>query len=118
MSHSVVSAYQTLGELLTAAADRLTDDGVADPPLTAELIAVHVLKLPRKRLGAEFGRTPSAQEQACLQDLINQMDAGSPAAYLIGYATFLGEEFEVTPDTLIPAPRYGGTGRDRTGTGW
>jgi release factor glutamine methyltransferase len=102
MSHPVASACQTLGEFLTAMADRLADDGVGDPPPTAELIAVHVLGLPRERLDTELGRPPTDEEQTRICGLLDHIADGSPAAYLIGYAPFLGREFEVTRDTLIP----------------
>jgi release factor glutamine methyltransferase len=102
MSHPVVGACQTLGEFLAAMAQRLADDGVADPPPTAELIAARVLGLPRDRLDAEASRPPTAEEQARLHGLLDHVAAGEPAAYLIGYAPFLGREFEVTRDTLIP----------------
>src|SRR4051812_813636 len=102
MSRPVASACQTLGEFLAAMAECLADDGVADPPPTAELIAARVLGLPRERLDAEAGRPPTADEQARLLGLLDHVAAGEPAAYLIGYAPFLGREFEVTRDTLIP----------------
>src|SRR5262245_43045338 len=102
MSHPVASAYQVLAEFLAATAERLADDGVADSPPTAELIAARVLGLQRERLDAEAGRPPTAEEQARLRSLLDQVAAGEPAAYLIGYAPFLGREFEVTRDTLIP----------------
>jgi release factor glutamine methyltransferase len=102
MSRPVASACQTLGELLAAVAQRLADDGVADSPPTAELIAARVLGLPRDRLDAETSRPPTAKEQTRLHGLLDHVAAGEPAAYLIGYALFLGREFEVTRDTLIP----------------
>src|SRR5205823_9588122 len=86
----------------TAMADRLADDGVSDPPPTAALIAAHVLGLPRARFEAEADRPPTAEERARLRDLLDHVAAGEPAAYLIGYAPFLGREFEVTRATLIP----------------
>jgi release factor glutamine methyltransferase len=100
--HSDAGAPQTLGEFLTAMAHRLADDGVADPSPSAELIAAHVLGLAPERFDTEAGRPPNAEEQARLRDLLDHLAAGEPAAYLIGYALFLGREFEVTRDTLIP----------------
>src|SRR5438132_1011126 len=96
------SRSQTLREFLAAMADRLADDGVADPPPSAELVAAHVLGLPRARLDAEADRLPTPEEQARLNDLLDRVANGEPAAYLLGFAPFLGREFEVTRDTLIP----------------
>jgi len=93
---------RSLRRLLELVAGRLADDGVADPPPTAALIAARVLGLPRQQLDAEVRRPPTAKEQARLLGLLDHVAAGEPAAYLIGYAPFLGREFEVTRDTLIP----------------
>jgi release factor glutamine methyltransferase len=100
--HPVESASHTLPVYLTATAERLADDGVADPPPSAEPIAACVLGLPRDRLDAEADRPPTAEEQARLRDLVDRVASGEPAADVVGCATFLGRVFEVTRDTLIP----------------
>lgn len=95
-------ASPTLGELLASTARRLADDGVADPPPTAALLASRALGISSDRLESEAGRPPTDEERARLQALIDRVAAGEPAAYVIGFAEFLGREFEVTRDTLIP----------------
>src|SRR4051794_17107074 len=100
--HSAESSCQTLRAYLTAIAERLADDGVADPPPPAELIAACVLGLPRDGLDAQADRLPSPEEQARLRDLVDRVARGEPAAYAIGCAMFLGRVFEVTRETLIP----------------
>lgn len=100
--HPVESASESLRAFLAAMAEHLADDGVADPPPSAELIAAHVLGLPRARLAAEADRPPTSEEQDRLRVLLDRVTAGEPLAYLLGCAPFLGREFEVTRDTLIP----------------
>jgi release factor glutamine methyltransferase len=100
--HPVEPTSQTLRAYLTAMADRLADDGVADPPPSAELIAACVLGLPRDRLDAQADRPPTAEEQARLRDLVDRVAGREPAAYALGCAMFLGRVFEVTRETLIP----------------
>src|SRR5690242_219596 len=99
---TATSTFPTLGEFLMAMADRLSDDGVADSPPTAEQLATYVLGFSPERLDAEADRPPTLNEQARFRRLLDRVAAGEPAAYLLGYAPFLGREFAVTRHTLIP----------------
>jgi release factor glutamine methyltransferase len=91
-----------LGRFLEMMAERLAADGVADPPPPVELIAARLLGLTRERLDTESGRPPTPEELNLLRRALDRIAAGEPAAYILGAATFLGREFEVTRDTLIP----------------
>jgi release factor glutamine methyltransferase len=102
LMHPIAGAPQTLGEALAAVAERLADDGVADPPPWPGLIAARALGISRDRLDAEADRLPTAEERVRLRELVDRVAAGEPAAYLLGAAPFLGREFEVTRETLIP----------------
>ena len=92
----------SLGRFLTLIAEHLATDGVADTPPPVELIAVRLLGLTRERLDIEYGRQATPDESDLLRRVLDQIAAGEPAAYILGAATFLGREFEVTRDTLIP----------------
>jgi len=92
----------SLGGLLEMMAERLAADGVADPPPPVEMIAACLLGLTRDRLDSEAGRPPTPEESDRLRRALDRIAAGEPAAYILGAATFLGREFEVTRDTLIP----------------
>jgi len=100
--HSVKSTSRTLRASLTAMAEHLVEDGVADPHPSAELIAACVLGLSRDGLDAQADRLPTPEEQARLRDLVDRVAGGEPAAYALGGAMFLGRVFEVTRETLIP----------------
>src|SRR5689334_24992073 len=93
---------RSLGRFLELMAERLAADGVADPPPPVELIAARLLGLTRARLDSEADRPPTPEESDRLRRALDRIAAGEPAAYILGAATFLGREFEVTRDTLIP----------------
>jgi len=93
---------RSLRHFLELVAGRLADDGVADPPPPAGLIADRLLNLTREQLDAEADRPPTHEELDRLRRALDRVAAGEPAAYILGAATFLGREFEVTRDTLIP----------------
>jgi release factor glutamine methyltransferase len=93
---------RSLGRFLEVVAARLADDGVADPPPTAEVIAARLLGLTREQIATEADRPPTLEESDRLGRALDRVAAGEPAAYILGVATFLGREFEVTRDTLIP----------------
>jgi release factor glutamine methyltransferase len=93
---------RSLGRFLEVMAERLAADGVADPPPPIELIAARLLDLPRERLDSGVDRPPTPEESDRLRRALDRIAAGEPAAYILGAATFLGREFEVTRDTLIP----------------
>lgn len=97
-----VAAPPTVGALLEAAVERLADDGVADVPPTVELLAERALGRSRGGLAAEARRPPTAGERGRIQRLVERVAAGEPLAYVLGWASFLGREFAVTRDTLIP----------------
>jgi release factor glutamine methyltransferase len=102
MQHADARMVQTFGDLLADAAQRVTREGVADPGRTAELIGVHVIGLSREQVFADLGRPPTAEECHRLRSLVEDVEAGQPTAYRIGYGSFLGRDFEITRDTLIP----------------
>jgi len=92
----------SLGRFLEVTAERLAADGVVDPPPPVGLIAARLLGLTRDRLDTESGRPPTSEESDLLRRALDRIADGEPAAYILGAATFLGREFEVTRDTLIP----------------
>ena len=52
--------------------------------------------------------TLSAQERAEFQQLAARLLTGEPVQYVLGYTTFCGHRFHVTPDVLIPRPETEG----------
>jgi len=97
-----VGAVTGLSGLLREATARLERAGVASPRVDAELLAAHVLAVPRGRLVLiDDIRGGKATE---FLDLVEQRSRRVPLQHLTGVAPFLGLELAVGPGVFIPRP--------------
>jgi release factor glutamine methyltransferase len=94
----------TLIEVLRRATGYLEQHGSDSPRLDAELLLGHSLGLRRLDLSLQFERPLSEPELGPYRALIARRAKGEPVAYLVGHKEFMGLEFEVTPDVLVPNP--------------
>jgi release factor glutamine methyltransferase len=74
------------------------------PPIEAQVLAAHVLHLPRAALLAEPDRVVPADDARRIERLFLRRRAGEPVAYLTGEREFYGLPLKITPDVLIPRP--------------
>lgn len=77
---------------------------VDQPRLSIEWLLAHVLQVPRLNLYLMFDRPLTAQELEQLRPLVKRRAKHEPLQYITGTASFLGVEFHVGPDVLIPRP--------------
>lgn len=94
----------TLGDLIREASSRIRAGGVDDARLTAEALLAHVLGISRSQLLARLERGLSEPDQARFIEMVERAAVGEPLAYLTGHREFLGLDFEVTADVLVPRP--------------
>jgi len=94
----------TIVEVLKLSADYLRKHGSDSSRLDAELLLAHALNLRRLDLYMKFDRLLSEAELAAYRALISQRGKGEPVAYLVGHKEFMGLDFEVTRDVLVPNP--------------
>jgi release factor glutamine methyltransferase len=87
---------------LLAAASRLTAAGVATPRTDSELLAAHVLDVPRGRLLLVDAFTES--QRARYDELIAERAQRVPLQYLTGTAAFGDIDILVGPGAFIPRP--------------
>ena len=93
----------TVLEVLTAATDYLTRQGVESPRLNAEHLLAHVLKKKNRiELYLEFERPLGEAERAPLRNLVRQRGEGRPLQHLLGTVEFLGYTFASDSRALIP----------------
>ncbi|CUT01781.1 peptide chain release factor N(5)-glutamine methyltransferase [Candidatus Chrysopegis kryptomonas] len=71
---------------------------------TIELILCHVLKCRRIDLYIDFERPLSKNELEEIKTLIKRRLKREPLQYILGKTEFMGLEFKLTPDVLIPRP--------------
>ena len=92
----------TLRAVIAAAADRLAAAGVASPRPDAELLAAHVLGVPRGRL--LLAPAPTDDERAHLEALVARRAAREPLQHLLGTAVLGPAEVAVGPGVFVPRP--------------
>jgi release factor glutamine methyltransferase len=94
----------TVVELLKVSAGYLEKRGADSARLDAEVLLAHALGLRRLDLYLQFDRALTEPELATYRALIARRAKGEPVAYLVGHKEFMGLDFVVTPDVLVPNP--------------
>ena len=94
----------TIVEVLKLSADYLRKHGSDSFRLDAELLLAHALKLRRLDLYLKFDHPLNESELTAYRGLVARRAKGEPVAYLVGHKEFMGLDFEVTPDVLVPNP--------------
>jgi len=94
----------TIVEVLKLSADYLQKHGSDSGRLDAELLLAHALKVRRLDLYLKFDRSLGEPELSAYRGLVARRAKGEPVAYLVGHREFMGLDFEVTPDVLVPNP--------------
>lgn len=90
----------TLSMVIAAATRVLAAAGVPSPRVDAELLAAHVLGVPRSRL--LMAPPPDPGQEAEIGRLTQRRAARIPLQHLTGTAPFYGHELEVGPGVFIP----------------
>ena len=84
---------------------RLLDaSGMADPRLEAEVMLMHLLRMPRQDLFAHQGYSVTPQQQRDLDAMVQRRLTREPLAYILGHREFYGIGLSVNCSVLIPRP--------------
>ncbi|HUH58811.1 MAG TPA: peptide chain release factor N(5)-glutamine methyltransferase [Candidimonas sp.] len=83
---------------------RTVSQGSALPRLEAHMLWQQVLNVPRAWLIAHDTDPLAPASVAAFRKLAQRRIAGEPMAYIVGHREFMGHEFRVSPDVLIPRP--------------
>lgn len=94
----------TIVEVLKLSADYLARHGSESSRLDAEVLLAHALKVRRLDLYLKFDRPLTETELSAYRALVARRGKGEPVAYLVGHKEFMGLDFEVTPEVLVPNP--------------
>lgn len=94
----------TIGEILARTAPFLSEKGIPNARLEADLMLAFILDLPRVKLYSQWDRPLMPTEIQRYRELIVKRVKGWPMAYLIGKKSFLSWDFIVNPAVLIPRP--------------
>ena len=94
----------SIANQLKLAADKLNAAGIDNARLDAEVLLAYVLNTRRLALYVHFHRILTAEQITRYHNLIKRRLERIPVAYLTGHKEFMGLNFAVTPDVLIPRP--------------
>ena len=94
----------TIGRLLSWTHDYLSQNGVDEAKLAAEVLLAHSLNCQRIDLFTRFDKEPELSGVDRFRDLVRRAIKHEPIAYLVGEKEFFSLSFTVTNDVLIPRP--------------
>ena len=95
---------RTLGQLLRATEQRLSNAGIGDARIEADLIWMTAFEIDRAELYARSVDVPAGDAQARAEELVQRRLRHEPAAYLMGHREFYGIDLLVGVGALIPRP--------------
>ncbi|MBR5913307.1 MAG: peptide chain release factor N(5)-glutamine methyltransferase [Selenomonadaceae bacterium] len=91
-------------EILRSATTKLEATGIESARLDAEVLLAHILNCKRLYLYVDAAKNLSPAQVIHYENLIERRAEKIPVAYLTGQREFMGLNFAVTPDVLIPRP--------------
>ncbi|EFR40937.1 protein-(glutamine-N5) methyltransferase, release factor-specific [Selenomonas sp. oral taxon 137 str. F0430] len=94
----------TIRRLLTWTTDFFKTRDIESPRLDAEVLLAAVLGKDRMYLYVHFDEPLEPAELSTFRSYVKERGAHTPMAYVLGRREFMGLEFCVTRDTLIPRP--------------
>ena len=93
-----------LQEILRNSTIKLETAGIESARLDAEVLLAYVLNCKRLYLYVDSTKNLSPAQVASYENLIKQRTEKIPVAYLTGQREFMGLNFAITSDVLIPRP--------------
>lgn len=94
----------TISSLLNWTIKYFESKGIQSARLDAEVLLSHVLGQKRIYLYVHFDEPMEQKELAKFREYVAKRARREPVAYIIGEREFMGLNFKVTKDTLIPRP--------------
>ena len=95
---------KTISELLRSATTKLETAGIESARLDAEVLLAHVLNCKRLYLYVDAEKILTSAQVERYERLIEKRCEKIPVAYLVAQKEFMGLNFVVTPEVLIPRP--------------
>ena len=83
---------------------KLEAAGIPDARLEAEVLVMHVMRMPRQSIFSAQETEVSGQQQTALDAFLERRLDREPLAYILGQREFYGINVILTPAVLIPRP--------------
>jgi release factor glutamine methyltransferase len=93
-----------LGDALQQMVSQLTDAGVDEPVLDAQVILSHILNIEKYRLITDKDLAITGNELRLIGRSVKKRIKGMPVAYITGKKEFYSLEFSVNENVMIPRP--------------
>ena len=100
----MTDAVWTIQRLLAWTTEFFRERGIESPRLDAEVLLSALLGRDRMYLYVHFDEPLEPEELARFRGYVKERAAHVPLAYVLGRREFMGLDFRVTRDTLIPRP--------------
>ena len=100
----MTDAVWTIQRLLAWTTDFFRERGIENPRLDAEVLLSALLGRDRMYLYVHFDEPLEPEELARFRGYVKERATHTPLAYVLGRREFMGLDFRVTRDTLIPRP--------------
>lgn len=94
----------TIGALLQWTQQYFAGKGIDSPRLDAEILLAHVLHKERIYLYAHYDEPMNGEELAAYRAMVKQRADRLSVAHILGTKAFMGLDFKVSEDVLIPRP--------------
>lgn len=94
----------TIGAILQWTQEYFAQKGIDTPRLDAEILLSHVLQKERIFLYAHYDQPLNPEELAAYRNMVKKRAGRLSVAHILGTKAFMGLDFHVTRDVLIPRP--------------
>lgn len=94
----------TIGALLQWTQQYFAGKGIDSPRLDAEILLAHVLHKERIYLYAHYDEPLNGEELAAYRAMVKKRANRLSVAHILGTKAFMGLDFKVSEDVLIPRP--------------
>lgn len=92
----------TIKQILEKVISILKQNNIEEPILKSKLLLAFVLKQEKEYLLINDNKELSEKEEQEYEEVINRLIKGEPIQYIIGKQEFMGLQFEVNKNVLIP----------------
>lgn len=90
--------------ILKQAKEFLTSHNITEAQLDAEVLLCGVLEIPRSKLSTIRQEVLTQKQHQKYQKFLNKRITGEPVDYILGTSEFMGLQFKVNSNVLIPRP--------------
>jgi len=94
----------TASEILDKATKYLRRRGIPEPRIDAEVLLAYVLKIERLEIYLNLDCQLTKEELSAYEKLIERRVGREPVAFIVGYKEFMGLNFFLNKNVLIPRP--------------